>query len=171
MNTWNSNHLSFSLRKPHSDPCPGELSEKKKITLKSHEKPSGFLRSRMGFKLNIARLECKNLSWVWPFFSFCVTPHLYLVRQMCLVASREGHVTAFTEHLVNGSSVQRACQLWNSLCALIPSATLLTIAPLPIPQWTWRTDGHYLLRVGPCRSLRVWGKARQRLPSIRHHSS
>lgn len=128
MNNWSTSHVSFSITKSHIFFPENFLhsllfqenkaKKKEKDAFKTMVGNLDLLRTGIGFKINIARLECRNPAIDCPFFSLWVAPHLYSARQMCLMASREGHFTPLTEHLVNGSSVQGTCQLWNPLCTL-----------------------------------------------------
>ena len=102
-----------------------------------------LLRTGLGFKINIARLESKNPAINCPFISLWVALHLYSAGQMHLMAPGEGHFTPLTEHLVSGSSVQGTCQLWNSLCILDLLSHVINQYSLAHSQWTRRIDNHY----------------------------
>ena len=102
-----------------------------------------LLRTGMGFKINIARLESKNPAINCPSVSLWVARYLYSAGQMHLMAPGEGHFTPITEHLVSGSSVQGTCQLWNSLCILDLLSHVINQYFLAHSQWTKRTDNHY----------------------------
>lgn len=130
-----------------------------------------LLRTEMGFKINIAMLECRNPAINCPFLTLW-EHSIYILLDRCVRWPPEKGISPHSQNTWSMGPLSKklvSCEIhcvpWISL------AMLLTNIPLLIPQWTRRTDGYSLPEGEHLEALESLGKASQLLPFVHHQSS